>query len=123
MTMYFWNLDTQVMERVPNNYSYRSKWACFKCRKSFMRKRLSTMPGIVKCPDCGCQSTDMRHLFQAPPKRNKRQWKIMELLGNKNFKYYKSSAVYYINSFITGNNKLTVKEVQQNIESYFKENP
>ena len=120
MPKYEWNKDEQRSQIVPGSYHYRSKWACFSCKKSFMRKRKESTPDVIICPDCKEVATDMGYLFQPPAKKDSRAWKIMEILGRNMFRFNKASAVSYIRYMITENNKLSPDEVQKNVERYLK---
>jgi hypothetical protein len=87
MPRYEWNEAHQAIELIPGTLNYRSKWACFTCRKSFTRVRSVTQPEDVIFPDCKTKSTDMGHLFEPPPKRDIRRWKIVEMLDRNNLRF------------------------------------
>jgi len=118
MPRYEWNEDHQAL--IPGKFNYRSKWVCFNCRKSFTRVRSVTEPEDVVCPDCKTKATDMGHLFQPPPKRDIRRWKIMEILGRNNFRFWKASSVAFIEHFITDYGKCSPEQVEKNVTEYFK---
>ncbi|WP_237068191.1 hypothetical protein [Microbulbifer guangxiensis] len=122
MATYIWDENQQRLKVKPGSYCYRSKWACFSCRKSFTRMREGNKPGIVHCPDCKMAATDMGHLFEPPPKRSVRRWQIMELLGKYSLGFYTAGNVAFINYMIAGNFKLPPKEVEKNIIQYLSKN-
>jgi len=86
-----WNNEIQSQEE---QFDYRSKWACFDCRTSFVRVRKSDCK--VKCPSCGKVATDMGYLFEPPAKRDKKLWAIMELLGKNGIGFSTAGNVAYI---------------------------
>jgi len=98
---------------------FRSKWACFNCRKSFLRVRFVNESEDVVCPDCKTISTDMGYLFEAPAKREIRKWKIMEILARNNLRFRNTSNIAFIRYMITGNDKCSPREVEKNIAQYF----
>jgi len=110
-----YNKDTQSVS--VKTLDYRSKWACVCCRKAFTRVR-ENIDSKVKCPDCGKLAIDMGHLFEPPAKRNIRLWKIMQMLGENGIKYSRSGMVAKINYLITGDNKLSLKVVNENINRF-----
>ncbi len=112
--MYNKDLQAEIKEFV-----YRSRWVCFSCRKSFSRKR-QNINIEVKCPDCRMLATDMGRFFKAPPKRNLRLWRIMELLGKNGFRYNHANSVFKINFLITGDNKLSPRMVEERISKLKK---
>lgn len=116
MARYEWNEDHQSLERIPN---YRSKWACFTCRKSFTRVRSVTEPEEVVCPNCKTKAADMGHLFESPPKRDIRRWKIMEILGRNNLRFSRAGNVVFIGHYITGHGKCSPEQVEKNVIEYF----
>jgi len=120
MPTYQWNDDHQALELVPGTFNYRSKWACFDCRKSFTRVRPTTEPDKVLCPDCKEKAVDMGHLFEAPPKRDVRSWKVAEVLGKNQLKYRTAGNVAFLNYMITGNGKCSPEEVARNIKIFLK---
>jgi DNA-directed RNA polymerase subunit RPC12/RpoP len=115
MPRYEWNEAHQTIELIPGTVNYRSKWACFTCRKSFTRVRSVTVPEDVVCPDCKTKATDMGHLFKPPSKRDIRRWKIMEILGRNNFSFRDASNVIVIEHFITDHGKCSPQQAEQNV--------
>lgn len=120
MPEYEWNEDHQAVELIPGSFDYRSKWACCHCRKSFTRVRSVKVPEDVYCPDCKTKSTDMGHLFESPPKRDLKRWKIVEILGRNNLRYNRVSNMVFLERFITGFGKFSPQEVEENIIEYFE---
>lgn len=120
MPRYEWNEAHQAIELIAGTLNYRSKWACFTCRKSFTRVRSVPEPEEVICPDCKTKATDMGHLFEPPPKRDLRGWKIMEILGRNNFGFCTASHVSYIRHFITNHGKCSPEQVEKNVTEYFR---
>ena len=112
-----WNNELQSEEE---QFDYRSKWACFDCRTSFVRVRENDSE--VKCPSCAKTATDMGYLFESPSKRNKRLWAIMYVLGRNGIRYSTAGNVAYINHMITGQNKLTLREVEENVARFLEKN-
>lgn len=119
MPAYQWNEDHQAIEMVPGTSNYRSKWACFDCRKSFTRVRSVSKPEAVICPDCQQKATDMGHLFEAPPKRDLRGWKVMEVLGRNHLSFRTAGSVAFLNHMITGHGKCAPEEVERNVKMFF----
>lgn len=119
MPRYEWNEAHQAIELIPGTLNYRSKWACFTCRKSFTRVMSVTQPEEVVCPDCKTKATDMGHLFESPPKRNLRRWKIMEILGRNNLGFSTAGNVAFIRYCITNYGKSSPEQVEKNITEYF----
>lgn len=117
MPIYEWDEDTQAIVIRSDSFPYRSKWACFTCRKSFTRIRQS-YDAKVKCPDCSSQATDMGHLFEPPPKSNRRAWEVAEILGNYGFGYRRASSKYFIRQFFTDGDTLPPKLVRCRVEKY-----
>lgn len=78
-------------------HKYKSHYACFTCRKVFRVRpfdewasesvRNGEAAHEVLCPDCRAAMTDMGLDFKAPPKRNVKQWKKVELLRNAGVGY------------------------------------
>jgi len=118
MPQYEWNPDTQSVQIVPDSYAYRSKWACFSCRTSFTRIRPTPEADEVICPNCQTPATDMGYLFEAPPKRNLRAWKIMETVAQRGFRFHTAGNVAFIKAFILNEGKSTLGEVKQNLDFY-----
>lgn len=83
----------------PNYYfiesSYKSKYICTDCRKSFKRKILSDISTDkvieekeLKCPDCGKPTSWIGPKFRAPKTGNIKAWnsiKILHDIGLLNF--------------------------------------
>ena len=119
MPKYEWNEDHQAIEIIPGTYKYRSKWACFDCRTSFTRVRGVEEPDEVICPNCQQQATDMGYLFEPPAKRDKRAWKVMEVLGRSRLIFRTAGNVAFIRYMITSDEQNTPEEVQRRIDAYF----
>ena len=119
MPKYEWNEDHQVIDLIAGTFNYRSKWACFNCRKSFTRVRSVTEPEDVICPDCKTRATDVGHLFEPPPKRDIRSWKIIEILGRNHLGFRKTSNVIFIDYFIADYGKCSPEQVEKNVIAYF----
>ena len=115
MPIYEWNEDLHLVECRPESLPYRSKWACFACRKAFTRKRQS-VGDAVACPDCGDSATDMGYLFEPPPKRDRKSWAVMKVLGKNGLVFHKAASKPYINRFITDGNTLSPSQVQARID-------
>lgn len=122
MSVYKWNEGTQSLERRDDSLPYRSKWACFYCRKSFTRIRRSRNE-TVKCPDCERDAIDMGYLFEPPPKRDRNAWERMEVLGSHGFGYHKVSSKSFIRLFLTEGDTLTPKMIKTRIEKFLEEHP
>ncbi|WP_282628420.1 hypothetical protein [Empedobacter sedimenti] len=68
--------------------TYKAHYACFKCQKTFKRKRLQDLDenateNIIfeaKCPQCSSLMADMGLDFEAPKKTNHKAWKNLENL-------------------------------------------
>lgn len=59
-------------------------YVCFACRKSFKRSRgLESAP----CSDCGLPMIELNQKFQAPPKRDKAAWEVVEFLVDHGFRF------------------------------------
>jgi len=86
MARYIWNEDLQSIVVDPNSFANRSKWVCFACKKSHVRVQHNESSDVL-CPSCRQPTVDMGYLFQAPPKRNSRLWRVMKLLGQYGYKY------------------------------------
>ncbi len=112
-----WDSDLQTTKEC---FDYRSKWACFDCRNSFVRVRDND--NEVICPNCAKSAVDMGYLFEPPAKRNKKLWAVMEVLGNNGIRYSKVGNVAYINYMITDHNKLGLKEVKANVANFLEKN-
>lgn len=120
MTHYNWDESTQSMKVDEATFNYCSKWACFNCRKSFTRTRVAGTSVEVKCPDCKRLAADMGHLFEVPPKRKVKEWKIAELLGKNRIRNDKVSTVVFIKRYIIVNTSLSLREIEKNIYTYIK---
>ncbi len=69
---------------------YKRHYACFACRKAFRVRpteewadanvRSGSVTLVVKCPDCGHPMHEMGLDFKAPRKKNRKQWKKVEVL-------------------------------------------
>lgn len=114
MTIYEWNEDTQALECRVDSFPYRSKWACFECRKSFVRTR-QDLAEAVKCPDCGVPASDMGYLFEPPKKRDARAWEIMAVLSSSGFRFHRAGSKVFIDRFLTEGGKLKPREVRERI--------
>jgi hypothetical protein len=119
MPIYEWNEDHQAIELIPGTFNYRSKRAYFDCRKSFTRVRSVTEPEDVICPDCKAKATDMGYLFEPPPKRDIRRWKIVEILARNNLGFRTAGNVAFIGYCITDYGKSSPEQVEKNITEYF----
>src|SRR3954453_22868801 len=77
---------------------YKDRFACFRCRKAFKRRKAEDLPSRmrgdeeapepVRCPDCRGAMHDMGMDFKAPPKQDVRQWKKVELLFAHGFTFH-----------------------------------
>lgn len=121
MPIYEWNSELQIVEARPDSLPYRSKWACFDCRKSFVRNRPQDAPAVV-CPDCGEVATDMGYLFEAPPKRDLRAWQVMRVLGDCRVRFSKVSSKVFIEHFLTGSGALHPDRVRERVEDLIRRN-
>jgi DNA-directed RNA polymerase subunit RPC12/RpoP len=119
MPRYEWNEDHQALKLIPGTLNYRSKWTCLHCRKSFTRVRSVTETEDVVCPDCITKATDMGHLFEPPPKRDIRRWKIMEILARNNLGFSTEGNVAFIRYCITDYGTSSPEQVEKNITQYF----
>lgn len=111
-----YNSDIQDFEIVPGTYNYRSKWACFKCYKSFTKTLETSDQEEVICPYCQEVADDMGYLFEAPPKRDEDSWKTMKLSKENDFTFHTAGSVAFINYQLTNNNKASYNEVKKNKE-------
>ena len=116
MPKYEWNDDHQAIEPIPGTYKYRSKWACFDCRTSFVRVRGVEEADDVVCPNCQQKATDMGYLFEAPPKRNKQAWRMMEILAENNLTFKKAASVAFLRRFTELGSP---EKVQREIDAYY----
>ena len=99
MPKHIWNKDLQSTQIDKDSYEYRSKYACFNCRSTYL-KILPKKTEEITCTNCDQKAIDMGYLFQAPPKRNKRLWKKMETLRQKGFKFDRTGNVVRAKSFL-----------------------
>ena len=97
----------QTLKRTGRNMQY----ACFFCRKVFKQPDLKEASGHFVtaiqahaskrkireinqerfcCPECGKPMEIMGRNFRAPRKENKREWKKVELLVQKGFRFFSS---------------------------------
>ena len=106
-----WNEDYQAWVPKEEPSSHRSKWACFKCRKSFL-KVIEEHEAEVKCNECGGLTVDMGYLFKPPPKRAINKWKVMELLGKYGLTFHRVTNVYMIDRYLTENQSLSLKQLE-----------
>src|SRR5207244_1130587 len=74
----------------------------FRCRKSFKywqweecdqrtwksKRRLHRVPRSIVCPDCSCPMVDMGLDFKAPPRGDRKAWKIIEVLHENGFTFH-----------------------------------
>ena len=77
--------------------TYKEHFACFRCRKAFKRTARADLPAfgrpqygklrMVPCPECGEPMAEMGHDFRAPPQRDKRQWRKVEILYEQGFAF------------------------------------
>jgi DNA-directed RNA polymerase subunit RPC12/RpoP len=73
---------------------YKQHYACFECRKSFKQPLDAHRPpegersGDVTCPQCGGPMHSMGLDFQAPPRRNTRQWEKVRILFAHGYAYH-----------------------------------
>jgi len=75
------------------------------------------MKKAVKCNECNSIMVDMGYLFPAPRKRDTKKWKIMQLLARYGFGFHTGGQKDYIQTVITGNYKLTLKQIEENIRN------
>jgi len=70
-------------------YSYARHLACFTCRKMFNHKAASFRDWSrkVDCPQCGTVLNDMGHDFKAPRKNDIKQWRKVELLFRRGYRW------------------------------------
>ncbi|MEM6274703.1 MAG: hypothetical protein AAF735_05625 [Myxococcota bacterium] len=117
MAIYVWNSDTQALELDRDALPYRSKWACFDCRKSFTRFRGSTDARVV-CPDCASETVDMGFLFEPPPRRDTRTWRLMRTLADFGFRFHRSSSQVFIDRFLWDQKTLTPRRLKARLEQH-----
>jgi DNA-directed RNA polymerase subunit RPC12/RpoP len=67
-----------------SEHEYKTSWACFHCRKSFNKPRYGAS---CHCPECGRPMKLMGRDFQAPRKRNKRAWRVVQRLRRAGIKF------------------------------------
>jgi len=60
---------------------YKTRSACFRCRKAFKVSDRKANGKIRTCPQCGETMTVMGHDFRAPAQKDIRQWRKVELLA------------------------------------------
>lgn len=98
----------------------QSRWACFNCCKSFSRSTAGNHTAAgqpVKCNECSQTMVDMGRFFPAPRKRDRKRWKIMQLLARYRYRFDDPARKEYIELFITGNYKLPLQLVEANIRN------
>jgi hypothetical protein len=77
---------------------YKDRYACFHCRKAFKRRKNDDLPRamqradgefpIVRCPQCRRPMHDMGMDFKAPPLKDVKQWRKVELLFEHGFTFH-----------------------------------
>jgi len=79
---------------------YKDRYACFRCRKAFKRRKSKDLPArmrpqnheiepaVVRCPDCRGPMHNMGMDFQAPRRNDVRQWRKVELLFERGVKFH-----------------------------------
>ncbi|PHR46408.1 MAG: hypothetical protein COA32_11175 [Fluviicola sp.] len=82
----------------PNFYlqerSYKSKYICTYCRKTFKRKvlsdinKLQTEEKAPKCPECGRFSSWIGPKFRSPKKDDLKAWKSVDVLYDLGLLHY-----------------------------------
>lgn len=106
-----WNHNHQNWEIDTKSYPYRSKWVCFKCRKT-MLKVIEQSQKNVHCPICKSSCSDLGYLFESPSRTNDKKWKVVELLSQYNYRYNSKSAVVYIKNFIA-NDRFSISQIEE----------
>ncbi len=77
------------------NYSYKSHYACFTCRKGFKRKNLRdiTEDKNIKskpfnCPECNSLMANVGLDCEVPKKKELKKWKVLESLFEIGIAYH-----------------------------------
>ncbi len=98
----------------------RSRWVCFDCRKSFSKLKEAVLRNTdertVKCNECKGDMVDMGRFFSAPRKLDRKKWRIMQLLARYGYRFESVLQKEHIEHFITGNYKITLKQLEDNIK-------
>src|SRR5438046_763550 len=74
------------------DYNRKKHYACFRCRKAFKQRGSSDpqVPGagrLFPCPECGAPMEDLGEDFKAPPRRDTKQWRKVEILAGFGITY------------------------------------
>ena len=87
---------------MPKRHAHAQDWlssmqfACFDCRKCFKQRLRFSQWGTRRppCPQCKSEMWRMGTAFKAPPTRNVKQWRKVELLIQSGFCFYPNQFGY-----------------------------
>jgi len=66
---------------------YLIPYVCFECRRAFKRRPGRGVPDKV-CPHCAGPAIGLSRKFRAPPQADAAQWKKVEFLVRRGFRFY-----------------------------------
>ncbi len=75
-------------------YSYKSHYACFKCKKGFKRRNLKDInrdlveSKVFHCPDCRNIMANVGLDCEVPSKKDEKKWKVLESLYEIGITYH-----------------------------------
>lgn len=79
-------------------YTYKERYACFDCKKSFKQTNFYELPRevrperqedrVVKCPQCAKQMVNMGHDFKPPKQNDSKQWLKVKVLYENGFTFH-----------------------------------
>jgi DNA-directed RNA polymerase subunit RPC12/RpoP len=78
-------------------YTYKSHYACFRCRKTFKQAHdadlLHKTDREFKCPECGGYMANLGFDFKSPRKTAVKEWKIIEGLYTIGKSFYSCGCI------------------------------